>query len=264
MKKIFPFLILVLCLAACDNDAKKAAERVALSQQLIEQNNLNQAKIELDSIHLLFPREVPARRQAKYLQDSIVYIEAQRTLAYSDSLLQPLFPQVDELMKHFRHEKQEKYEDEERYVHQLLNTGSNTTRCFLQVYVNSAFVVTMKSYYYGSRNIKHTDVEISNGTEESRESGSLHSFEAEGWHEITTLPEEASLNLLNFVSAYRQQRLKVSLYGTNGNYIYYLQENEKKALEETYILAVLMKDIHRLEQQINIANRQIAKWENKQ
>lgn len=261
MKKIVYILTVAVLFISCDNTEKRARERVARAASMIEAGELNGAKIELDSVHILYPREVAVRREAKYLQDSIIFIEAQRTLAYSDSLLQPLFPQVDDLMKHFKHEKQEKYEDNERYVHQLLPTNRNAQRCFLQCYVNSVFELTLKSYYYGQTEIRHEDVEISNGTVEVRESGHLHSFEAEGWHEITTLSEKESLTLLAFVSQYKTSRLRVTLYGRRGRYAYYLQDSEKTALEETYQLAVLMKDIHRLEQQMNIARKQIERWQ---
>ncbi len=263
MKKTFFILLSTLTLIACGkSDAELAMERVNNAKSLIEADALNQAKIELDSVHILYPREVAARREAKYLNDSIVFIEAQRTLAYSDSLLQVLLPQIDPLLKQFRYEKNDKYENDGKYVHRLLRTTSNTSRCYLQCYVSDQRVTTVKSYYYGMQPINQQSITLTSNEVSIEQTGTNHAFEAEGWHEILTLDEEHALQLLNFISAHRQDRIKVTILGKS-NYHYYLQQNEKEALENTYLLGTLMRDIRRLEESINLSNRQIARWHSK-
>ncbi len=248
-------------LASCGkSDAELAMERVEQARELVQTNQLNQAKIALDSVHVLYPREVPARRAAKSLSDSIVYIEAQRTLAYSDSMLNVLLPQVEPLLKQFRYEKNEKYEDEGKYVHYLLKTTSNTSRCYLQCYVSDQRKTTLKSYYFGNRPLNHERIILTANEMNIEQTGTHHGFEAEGWHEILTLNEENALQLLNFISAHKQDRIKVTLSGKS-DYIYYLQQNEKEALEQTYLLGILMRDIRRLEESINLANKQIARYQ---
>ncbi len=264
MKKTLIIIAAIFSLVACGgkSDAELALERVEQARALVNANQLNQAKIELDSVHTLYPREVPARRAAKSLTDSIVYIEAQRTLAYSDSMLNVLLPQVDPLLKHFRYEKNDKYEDEGKYVHYLLKTTSNTSRCYLQCYVSDQRKTILKSYYFGNRALYHDRITLSASDMQIEQSGSSHAFEAEGWHEILTLEEENALQLLNFISAHKQDRIKVTLAGKS-SYIYYLQQNEKDALEQTYLLGTLMRDIRRLEENINIANKQITRYNEK-
>lgn len=213
-----------------------------------------------DSIHALYPEQVSVRRLAKRLCDSIGYIEACRTAAYSDSMRQVLLPQADLLLKQFRYEKNDKYEQNGKYVHRLLSTGQNTSRCYLQCYVSDQRVTHIKSYYYGQNAIRQEAVELSANGMEIRCAGNNHSFESEGWHEIMTIGEEESLQLLNFVSAHRQERIRVRLSGKTP-YVYYLQDNEKAALEDTYRLSLLMRDIRRIEENIQQAERQIGKWE---
>ena len=262
--KHYAFFMLLLgscLLVSCKStdDAQLARERVNDAYLLVNNGNLNGAKIQLDSVHLLYPKQVEARRAAKDLQDSIVYIEAQRSLAYADSMLAQLLPQVDEQIKKFKWEKQDKYEDKGRYVHRLLDTDRNTSRCFLQCYVDEGKGVTLKSYYFGSKKIEQEQLALVSADNELRKSGSNYSFEAEGWHEILTFSEQDALDLLQFVSAYKQGRIKVELRG-KGNYSYILQESEKNALEETYRLAVLLKDVQQLERQESLANLQINNY----
>ncbi len=254
---------LVFLFSACaKSDAELAAERVEHARVLVQDNQLNQAKMELDSVHVLYPKEIAARRLAKSLSDSIVYIEAQRTLAYSDSMLNVLLPQVDPLLKKFRYEKNDKYEDEGKYVHYLLKTTSNTARCYLQCYVSDQRKTILKSYYFGAKRLQQERITLTANDMNVEFTGSHHAFEAEGWYEILTLDEEHALQLLNFISAHRNDRIKVTLAGKS-NYIYYLQANEKEALEQTYLLGTLMRDIRRLEENINIANKQIARYNEK-
>lgn len=264
MKKLVLFSLLLLPFAACHRltDAERAQERVNLAATLVDSGKLSQAKIELDSVHLLYPREVEVRRAAKHLHDSIVYIESARTLAYSDSVLQPLLVQADKLLKQFRYDKNKAYEEHGKYVHRLLYTGTNAARCYLQAYVSDERQTTLKSYYYGSKALHQQAITLTANDMEWQSEGSNHAFEAEGWHEILTLQEDKALQALSFISANKGQRLKVTLQGRS-NYVYYLQANEKEALEQTYRLGILMKDIRQLEENIRIAQGRIDKWERK-
>ncbi len=264
MKKIILLVIATTALCACTkSDAELAMERVNQARILVINGQLNSAKIELDSVHILFPREVPARRIAKHLSDSITYIEAQRTLAYSDSLLNTLLPQVDPLLKKFRYEKNEKYENDGKYVHRLLRTTSNTSRCYLQCYISDQRETILKSYYFGNRAIEQQRIILTANEMSTEASGSNHAFEAEGWHEIMSFSEEHGLQLLNFISSHKANRIKVTISGKT-SYHYYLQQNEKDALEDTYLLGILMRDIRQLEDNIRIANKQIERYEMRQ
>ena len=265
MKKLLIFGLIVLALCACDNGKKqlKAAEdRLAKAQVLVAGNNLNAAKVELDSLHLLYPKQVAVRRLAQHLEDSIALLEATRNKHYADSLLEPLLPETDKQVKRFNHEKNGEYEDHGRYVHKLLTTGRNDSRCFLQTYVTDDFRVTLKSYYYGAASLEQNEIELTAAGHTAKAGGENHAFQQEGWHEILTVKEEDALNLLQFIDAQAEEKIKVSLHGKR-DYNYYLSESEKKALVETRSLAVLMKDVHRLEEMSNLSERQIEYYSEK-
>ena len=267
MKKTLFLAILLLLLAGCDTKQKQARlarTRVETARQLVDDGNLNAAKMQLDSVHLLYPKQIDARRNAKALMDSIVYIEAQRNLQYSDSLLQPLLPQVDNMIKKFNREKNGEYENYGRYVHKLLPTDRNINRCFIQAYINEDMRTVLKSYYYGSKSLQHETVTFTIGEDFQSFSGSNHSFDSEGnKYEILSLAEDDALTALGFIANNKDSRIKVTLSG-NGDYVYYLSQNEKQALAETCQLVAMMRDVRQLEQQKNVASAQIAKYESKQ
>ena len=264
--KIVYFSLCALLLVACaPSDTEQAQVLVQQAQTLVDNGQWRQARIVLDSVHTVYPKEVAQRRLAKALGDSITYLEAQSTLAYADSMLPPLLEQSDKLLKQFKYEKDEQYEDKGRYVHRLLNTSSNTARNFLQAYVRDDRQTIVKSYYYGSHQVNQQHVTLSAQGEELRFSGSNHAFEVEGWHEIMTLEDENALQLLNFISAHHSDRVRVHGAGLKPTHtwVYYLNDKEKEALSATYQLGFLMKDILRLEQMANTARNQIAHYERK-
>ena len=267
MKQKFAGLIFFsLLLGACGpSDGEKAQQLVDDAYILVHDGQWRQARFLLDSVHNCYPGEVTQRRLAKALEDSVVYLEAQKSLLYVDSILPPLEQRADVLLKQFRYEKDERYEDHGRYVHRLLATASNTSRNFLQAYVRDDRKTILKSYYFGPSAVHQQTLTLSAAGEEVHFTGTNHSFEAEGWHEIMTLEDDPALRLLNFISAHIKDRLRVKGEGDKPTrtWVYYLNDQEKTALSQTYELGWLMKDILQAEDIRNKSQRQIERYEQK-
>lgn len=257
----------MLCLVSCTKarEQRAAQGHVAAAAELVEQHRYEAALQQIDSVNTLYPGQVEQRRQAKALKDTIVYLQSLQTLRYADSLLQPLLPQVDKLLKEFRFEKNDGYEDHGHYVFRNLQTGWNTSRCFLQAYVSDDRKTLVKSYYYGAKPIHQSAVALSAADQEIVLQGQNHAFEVEGWHEILTLEDERALEILNFLSSHMSERVRVTTQGDKpaSKAVYYLSDNEKLALDRTYQLGLLMRDINQLEQQIRLASQRIEHFENK-
>ena len=208
------------------------------------------------------PSRVELLRAEKAQRDSIAVVQREQTMAYCDSMTAILTPQVDELLKRFRYEKDDRYEDHGHYVHPLLNTDRNVERCFLQPYVSDQIDISIRSYYYGRRLLQHTGLKLSADSAELRVTGRCHHFEATAMdgtdktyqHEIMTVDKSEVESLLGFIDSYRDGRIRVTLEG-DGTYSYVLSDNDKQALNDTYQLAVLMRDIHRLNEMRNQAGR---------
>lgn len=262
--KLIPlvFLFFITITACQPSEEQRAGALISEAEVLVHDGQWRQAKIILDSLHTTFPKQVPQRRIAKALEDSITYLEAQSTLAYVDTLLPPLLQKADQLIKRFKYEKEEKYEDYGRYVHRLLATGSNTSRNFIQAYVRDDRKTVVKSYYYGTIAVGQQAITLQSEGEEALFQGHNHHFQDGAHHEIMTLDNDNALSLLNFISTHQQARIRVEGKGNkpNRNWVYYLNQKEKEALSDTYQLGWLMKDINRLEQMQRVANAQIQHY----
>lgn len=259
------FFLSIIFLAACNSRAKQEKEadnQLQKIQQLIQQNELNAAKIAIDSFHTNFPRLVAKRRIAEAFQDTITRRECKRTIAYCDSILPFKQKEADSLLLNFRLEKNEKYQDIGNYVSKTQSTEANAARTYLKAFVDENADYYLVSQYMGPK-IEHTSVEISNGEVFAHTdtiditSASYLSFSDEtGRWEIVTFKNEAENGVSEFISQYMNENLKVILHGKK-NFSYFLQNNDKKAIKETYHLWIVKKDINRLKKEIEKAKLKI-------
>lgn len=208
------------------------------------------------------PSRVEVLRAEKAAKDSTTYAHAVATAAYSDSLLPIRLQQADSLLTFFRYEKNEKAEDHGHYVHKMLVTSANTSRNFLQAYVADNRRLSVQSYYYGSGAHDQYGVRIADGDLYVEVEGSNYAFDVEGRHEILTVTDDDALRLLAFVAERETARLKVTSLGKR-TVQYILSDKEKRALADTYALALVMRDIDHLERAIHTARMQMDKYEKK-
>lgn len=265
-QKIIIFFCILLCVACKPSEKQLASQMINDAKTLVDNGQWRQARILLDSIHSSYPRQIEQRRIANTIEDSITVLEAQATLAYVDTLLPPLLDKADKLIKLFRYQKDEQYEDHGKYVHRLLSTASNTSRNFIQAYVTDDRKTVVKSYYYGNYQVNQQTLTLKADGEENSFRGRNHHFQDGAHHEIMSLDEDNALALLNFISTHQKARVRVEGIGDKPtrNWVYYLNDNEKEALSDTYQLGWLMKDINRLEQMQRTANAQINYYRQKQ
>ena len=112
MRKLLYIIILAFVFQSCGQptDEERAQTFLDVAQHFYELKNVEAAKIQLDSIHLLFPTLVDYRRQADTLGWKVELIEIERNLIYLDSILPLKLIEVTTLQKPFLFENNEKYE----------------------------------------------------------------------------------------------------------------------------------------------------------
>ena len=207
------------------------------------------------------PSKAEVRKAEKRAQDSLALVAQERTLAYYDSLQQALVPELDVLLPRFKYEKDERYEDKGHYVHRLLRTTSNTSRNYIQTYVRDDGQTIVRFYYFGERALGFEKVTLSAEALQDTFTGDVHAYEAEGWHETLTIEGDEALRCLHFVDGYREARVRVALCGSKSRAVYYLSENDKAALMETYRLGMTMRDMVEVERRIKMTSLQVEKYQ---
>lgn len=264
MQKLIQSSILVMALVffvSCSSRHKQeklADERLKRIEMLIKANSLNAAKIEIDSIHYLYPRLVNKRRIAAAFADTIAFIESSRNLTYCDSILPFKQREMDSIQKNFRFEKDIKYQDVGNYVYKTQQTESNTSRIYLKSYVDENADIYLISNYCGGK-IEQTSLEVSvkdlfahTDTLETS-NPAYHSYNDGGSHwETLTFKNNADKGVSAFIAQNSSVRIKITLYGKR-SYVYYLADADKKAIVETYHLWKVKKDVINLQKEIKKA-----------
>ena len=105
-----------LALAGCNNDEKNAQARLDNARSMYEQNEFFAAKNEIDSIRILYPKEFKVIREGLTLMRQVEQKEAERNLAFCDSLIPVKQQELEGLKKGFNFEKDSAYNEIGNYV----------------------------------------------------------------------------------------------------------------------------------------------------
>lgn len=160
MKKTIALICLCGLLAGCKDVEKKAALKLEEARAAYEAGNYNQAKLQIDSIALLYPKAFDTRRQGIYLMQEVELKEQQRTLVYLDSLLQTKQQEFDALKSKYVLEKDTAYQTTGHYLAPSQVIERNLHRSYLRFQTDETGLVSLTSIYCGSRNIHHTAIKV--------------------------------------------------------------------------------------------------------
>lgn len=202
------------------------------------------------------------RRAEKHESDSIALVEQQLSLTYYQSQLEQLLPAADSLLPLFDYSKDSAYQDYGFYGLKARESDRNTTRNYLQALVRDDGKPLVRAFAYSKTETDFQCMKMSVGEIESVFSGSVHSFEAEGWHQIMTLGDSTATEVLRFVDAHLKDKICVS-YGTpdKKNISFNMTDADKNALAQAYHLSVVMSDVYLLEKRIKHTSLEVEKYQ---
>lgn len=251
MKKAFVFFVVVMALlASCKkDDTTRAKEYLKKAEQLLAKGDYNAAKLNLDSIHRLFPRLIPVRQAADTVMYRVELAESKRNLVYADSLLPFRKHLADSLLTFFRYEKDARYEDVGRYIYKT-QSGTEIPRTGIRAYVTELGELTLVSAYSGAPlGFTKTKVSLNDifaetiaGSGDSRNS---FSNLGSSWESVSyTDPEINGVDA--FVANNRTAKLTVTLEGGKRAYSYVLTSGDKEAMIQSCYLAEILRNVERL------------------
>ena len=131
------------------------------ARAMYENNEFFGAKNEIDSIRALYPKEVKVLKQGLTLMRQVEVKEAERNIAFCDSLLPIKLEEVEGLKKGFAFEKDSVYEEIGNYIWKQQTIERNVQRCYVRCGVNEEGEMYLASVYYGGRPIEHTGIKLS-------------------------------------------------------------------------------------------------------
>ncbi len=261
MKKTIIGACVALLLASCgENTEKKAGERLAVARTAFEQGDFNGAKIEIDSIKVLYPKAFEARHAANRLLLEVEKKEQEQTIVYLDSLLQVKQQGVESIRKKYVLEKDAEYQQVGNYFWPTQTVEKNLHRSYLRFQVSEQGVMSMTSIYCGSGNIHHTRVKVTAPDGTFAETPISRDV-----YETTDLGEKiekadykkgADGDVMGFLYLNRDKAIKVELIGDR-KYNLAMPATDKQALAEVYELAQLLSSIEEIKKNKEEASQKI-------
>ena len=266
MKKYYvACLALALALTGCDNAKREAQERLEKARTYYENNDFFAARSEIDSLRAQYPKEIEALKEALTLMRQVDLKEAERNIAFCDSLMPIRLHEADSLKAGFTFEKDSAYEEIGNYIWKQQTIERNVQRCYVRCGVDENGEMYLASVYYGGHPIDHTSIKLSTPEGLYAETASIPYNGGVNYHfkdmgsttEVVTYKGTNGQDAIKFIYDHAQERIRVEYKGGKP-YIIYMAEADKKALVATYNLATALTDIHRMVETKRKALKRIA------
>lgn len=260
MKKVTLLACLCCTLLSCENVEKKASEKLQTARAAFKRGDFSEAKMQIDSIKMLYPKAFEARREGIGLMQQVELKEQEKTLVYLDSLLQQKQGELDALKGKFTLEKDAEYQQIGNYLHPSQVIEKNLHRSYLRFQVNETGQMSMTSIYCGPSNIHHISVKV------VAPDGSFAETPAsKDSYETTDLGEKIEKadfkmgedgNVMGFLYLNKDKNIKVNYQGER-SYSTTMSPADRQALAGIYELAQILSSITQIKKEMEEANLKV-------
>lgn len=249
-KSVICIALMAAVLTGCNGDEKAAQTRLDNARAMYESNELFAAKNELDSIRTLYPKEIKILREGLELMRQVEMREAERNIAFCDSLMPVKLQEVEELKIGFVFEKDSVYEEIGHYIWKQQTVERNVKRCYVRCGVNEKGEIYLASVYFGGRPINHTGIKLSTKDGQLAETTPIPYDGGLNYHfkdlgnttEVVTYKAEKGIDAAKFIYDNQKERVKVDYTGGKP-YTIIMADADKQAIVKTYNLATVLSDI---------------------
>lgn len=260
MKKVILLACLCGTLFACEDVEKKAGEKLQAARQAFELGNYSEAKMQIDSIKVLYPKAFETRRAGIGLMQEVELKEQEKSLTYLDSMLQVKQAEFDAVKGKYTFEKDAEYQKIGHYLHPSQVLEKNLHRSYLRFQVDETGVMSMTSIYCGAHNIHHVAVKV------TAPDGSFAETPAsKDSYETTDLGEKIEKadyklgedgNVMGFLYLNKDKNIKVNYQGERP-YSTNMTPADRQALASVYELAQLLSSMTEIRKNMEEANLKI-------
>ena len=261
MKKtgLSALLALVICTGCSDGGEKEAQKRLQKAEVALQQENFSEAKLQIDSIKVLYPKAFEARKQGIKLMQQVDLKEQGKTLVYLDSMMQVKQAQLDSIKGNFVFEKDTAYQDIGNWLYPTQVVEKNVGRSFLRGQVNELGEMSLTSIYCAGGQLNHTSVKVSVGDTFAETPMTNDSYTTT---DLGRTIEKADYKVGNdggvtgFIVANADKNIQLTFIGDK-TYRTAIQKNDRKAIVELTELARILSGLEEIRKQQKEANLKI-------
>ena len=244
MKKLIIFFCGTLALTACGNGIeKKANEKLTIARAAYERGDYEEAKTQIDSIKILYPKAFEARKAGQELMLDVELKAQQEILAFLDSALQAKQAAFDAIKGKYTLEKDAEYQQVGNYIWPTQAIEKNLHRSFLRFQVSEQGIMSMTSIYCGAGNIHHVGVKVMTPDGSFAETPtSKDSYETSDMNEKIEkadykLGEDG--NVIEFLNLNKDKNIRVEFIGDR-RYTTTMSPTDRQAVAGVYELSKIL------------------------
>ena len=261
MKKIgFSALLALATLAGCGDGGEKEAQiRLQKAEAALQQENFSEAKLQIDSIKVLYPKAFEARKQGIKLMQQVDLKEQGKTLVYLDSMMQVKQAQLDSIKANFVLEKDSAYQEIGNWFYPTQVVEKNVGRSFLRAQVNELGEMSLTSIYCAGGQLNHTSVKVSVGdtfAETPMTNDSYATTDLGRTIEKADYKVGEDGGVVGFIVANQDKNIQLTFIGDK-TYRTAMQKNDRKAIVELVELARILSGMEEIRKQQKEANLKI-------
>ena len=261
MKKIgFSALLALATLAGCGDGGEKEAQiRLQKAEAALQQENFSEAKLQIDSIKVLYPKAFEARKQGIKLMQQVDLKEQGKTLVYLDSMMQVKQAQLDSIKANFVLEKDTAYQEIGNWFYPTQVVEKNVGRSFLRAQVNELGEMSLTSIYCAGGQLNHTSVKVSVGdtfAETPMTNDSYATTDLGRTIEKADYKVGEDGGVVGFIVANQDKNIQLTFIGDK-TYRTAMQKTDRKAIAELTELARILSGMEEIRKQQKEANLKI-------
>ena len=253
-------LLALTVLSGCgDGGEKEAQKRLQKAEIALQQDNFSEAKLQIDSIKVLYPKAFEARKQGIRLMQQVDLKEQQKTLVYLDSMMQVKQLQFDSIKGNFVLEKDTAYQEVGNWFYPTQIVEKNIGRSFLRAQVNELGEMSLTSIYCAGGKLNHTSVKVSLGDTFAETPMAKDSYVTT---DLGRTIEKADYKVgedggvAGFIVANQDKNIQLQFVGDK-TYRTTLQKNDRKAIVELMELSRILSGMEEIRKQQKEANLKI-------
>ena len=261
MKKIglSALLALALMTGCSDGGEKQAQLHLQKAEQALLMENFSEAKLQIDSIKMLYPKAFEARKQGIKVMQQVDLKEQTKTLAYLDSVMLVKQAQLDSIKGDFVLEKDTAYQDVGNYFYPTQTVEKSLGRSFLRGQVTELGEMSLTSIYCAGGQLHHTSVKVSVGDLFAETSISKDSYETT---DLGKTIEKSDYKIgedggvVGFIIANQDKNIQLQFIGDK-TYRTAMDKNDRKAIVKLADLARILSSMEEIRKQQKEASLKI-------
>ena len=253
-------LLALSVLAGCSDGGEKAAQsHLQKAEKALQMEQFSEAKLQIDSIKVLYPKAFEARKQGIKLMQQIDLKEQQKTLVYLDSQMQAKQAKLDSIKGKFVLEKDTAYQEIGNWFYPTQVVEKNVGRSFLRAQVSELGEMSLTSIYCAGGKLNHTSVKVSVGDLFAETPITKDSYTTT---DLGVTIEKADYKVgedggvAGFIVANQDKNVQLTFIGDK-TYRTAMEKNDRKAIAELTELARILSGMEEIRKQQKEANLKI-------